>query len=147
MVKQKAVFGVLVAVVVGVTLWRVVSCHLVSRCAVPPETLHTRMSIKMISEALDAYAQEYNTFPTGDTVEVISALRKYKASDQNPRRITFLASHPNRTDSLGRLLDGYGQPTQIYSSNSGQRVTVHSYGRNGVDDRGEFDDYVRVKTR
>ena len=92
------------------------------------------MEVFNIIAALRQYEIEFGAFPIGDRIQVLKLLR-----GENPREIIFFHVAPERVNSKGEFMDGWGTPydIQILSSNS---VSVRSAGSNKI--FGDKDDIV-----
>src|SRR5258707_9595684 len=85
-----------------------------------------KMEVLNIIAALRQYENEFGAFPIGDRIQVLKLLR-----GENPRAIVFFSVAPERVNSKGEFVDGWGTPydIQILSSNS---VSVRSAGPNKI---------------
>jgi len=98
-----------------------------------------KMDVLNILAALTQYEREFGTFPIGDRIQVLKLLR-----GENPREIVFFSVAPERVNSKGEFMDGWGTPydIQILSSNS---VSVRSAGPNKI--FGDKDDIATEERR
>jgi len=89
-----------------------------------------REDVTDLTAALRAYFIEYQAFPTGDAAAIVASLR-----GENPRKITFLETNPNRINATGEFFDPWGTPYRIDLTNP-RGMRVWSCGRNCRDEGG-----------
>ena len=80
--------------------------------------------------ALKFYYTEFHQFPTGSHADILRALR-----GDNPLKIVFFEPSPKQVSPAGELLDPWGVPYHIDTSEVA-RPRVHSTGRDKHDDAG-----------
>jgi len=81
-------------------------------------------TLSQLRAAMDAYKTEFGAYPIGSPEEIFHALY-----GQNPRRITFFAPNPKRTQSDGQLTDPWGTPYQIKTADR-EQLLLRSAGPN-----------------
>lgn len=106
------------------------------------DEVQTLVTLARLKQGLEAFHQEYGRFPTGNITAVSSILFGRNIAGQNPKEIRILPeSALQPIDSAGQILDSWGQPLRIDTTNT-NTVTISSLGRNHVDDGGKGDDMV-----
>ena len=108
----------------------------------PEPFARTNVKLAALSTALRYYWTEYEEFPKGDLRELLAVLQSKNTDGQNPRKILFLELRSGDLDRNGNLVDGWGHPFVLTTTDDRRKITVKSLGKNGVDDQGKPDDMV-----
>ena len=91
---------------------------------------HAKSDVIQLCQALKQYHVEYRAMPPGNHAGILAALR-----GNNPRRIVFFETLPEKFNTRGQLIDPWGTPYQIDVSNPAF-PWAYSFGRDTRDDGG-----------
>lgn len=92
--------------------------------------VRSQNDVQNLTTTLNAYRTEYGFFPKGGGAEIVRSL-----CGDNPRKIVFFASNPDRFTSSGALLDLWDMPYHFDRRNP-DSIRVYSSGPNRIDEHG-----------
>lgn len=88
-----------------------------------------RVEIANVQAALSDYHSTFGRYPADLNRDITRELL-----GDNPQKLVFLNARPKQTNTLGELVDPWGTPYRITTTNG---VMVYSCGKDQLDDRGE----------
>ncbi len=90
---------------------------------------YTTTILSNVKMALNASQAEFETFPKGDSAQIIKAL-----CGQNLKHIGFLSLKPTNTNDYGELIDPWGTAIEIRFGET-KHFTLRSAGQDKLFDR------------
>ncbi len=105
----------------------------------------TKTRAATVVAAMEHYRDVYGSYPATEAAQLLSVLAGRDIRHHNSQQRAFLEIREGMCDRKGRLLDGWHRPFVIVYSNGTQFLVIHSWGKNGQDDGGRYDDTLLVK--
>jgi type II secretory pathway pseudopilin PulG len=96
-----------------------------------------RSDVAVLTLALDGFAREHGSYPTGTCTEICALLRGEDVAGQNPKRLDYVEASAHEMNAAGEFIDPWGTPYRILTSPTGR---AYSCGPNRIDEQGLGDD-------